>query len=235
MISKITHDQCTSCSLFLLAFILTLQCSLFLYGGTAALAQTAYIKPSSKIVLRRGQGTEFKILAMVKNGTAVELLEQNGTYAKVRLANNKEGWILKRFLSNDPPPDKLVVSLRHEKDTLKQKEIETDQKLEALSTTLSQTEKELDLTIAERNQLRTDYQTLQSDTANVMQIKTNQQKTARKNKLLSQKLALIEQESENLRNDYALKWFLAGGGVLLIGILIGRVSSRSRRRRSSLF
>ena len=78
------------------------------------------------------------------------------------------------------------------------------------------------------------FQILQENTANVMQIKNNQQETARENKKLAQKLALMEQESENLKNDNALKWFLAGGGVLLIGIIIGKMTSRSRRRKPSL-
>ncbi len=234
MIIKQIKTPSGSLSLFLVAFSLFLQFSAILFCGTAVLARTYYVQPSSEVVVRTGQGNSFKIIAMVKNGVSVEYLEENKDYAKVRLANGKEGWMLKRFLSKEPPLKEIVVSLRAEKKEMQQKELESDQKFEAISSTLIQTEKELDSTLEERNQIKADYQTLQEDTANVMQIKNNQKKTARENKMLAEKLALMEQESENLKNDNALKWFLAGGGVLLIGIIIGRMTSRSRRRKPSL-
>ncbi len=234
MIIKQIKIPSASLSIFLLAFILFLQFNAVVFSGTAVLAKTQYIKPSSEVAVRRGQGTDFKIIAMVRDGVSVEFLEANEDYAKVRLANGKEGWMLKRFLSNEPPLKELVVSLRAEKEDLKQREIETGQKFEAISSTLSQTEKELDSTLEERNQIRADYQTLQENTANVIQIRNNLQKTTKENKTLAQKLALMEQESENLKNDNALKWFLAGGGVLLLGIIIGRMTSQSRRRKPSL-
>ncbi len=234
MIIKQMKIPSGSLSIFLLAFILFLQCNAVLFSGTTVLAKTQYIQPSSEVAVRRGQGTDFKIVAMVRDGVSVEFLEANEDYAKVRLANGKEGWMLKRFLSNEPPLKELVVSLRAEKEDLKQREIETGQKFEAISSTLSQTEKELDSTLEERNQIRADYQTLQENTANVIQIRNNLQKTTKENKTLAQKLSLMEQESENMKNDKALKWFLAGGGVLLIGIIIGRMTSQSRRRKPSL-
>lgn len=221
-------------AVFLLTCILFLQFNAVIFFKTPVLAKTNYVKPSAEVVVRRGQGTGFKIIAMIKDGTSVEFIEEDGDYAKVRLANGKEGWMLKRFLSDEPPLKDLVVALRTEKEEMKQRVIETGQKLEAISSTLTQTEKELDATLDERDQIRTDYQTLQQETADVVQIKERMQKTAGENRLLAQKIALVKKENDDLRNDYALKWFLAGGGVLVLGIIIGRMSSRSRRRKPSL-
>ncbi|HID70701.1 MAG TPA: TIGR04211 family SH3 domain-containing protein [Desulfobacterales bacterium] len=218
----------------LLLIFLSIQfCLLFLFN-TSVPAKTSFVKPSSEVVVRRGQGTDYKIIAMIKDGTSVEFLEESNNYARVRLANGKEGWMLKRFLSDEPPLKELVVSLRTEREEMKQKELKTNQKLEAITSTLSQTEYELDATLEERDQLKTAFQTLQEDTADVVQIKKNLDKTARENKALTQKLALVKQESDNLRNDSALKWFLAGAGALLLGIIIGRMPSRPRRRKPSL-
>ncbi len=234
MIIKQMKTPSGSLSILLLAFILFLQFNAILFSGTEVFAKTQYVKPSSEVVVRRGQGTDFKIIAMVRDGISVEFLEATEDYAKVRLANGKEGWMLKRFLSDEPPLKDIVVSLRTEKEEIKQREIETNQKLKAISSTLTQTTVELDSTLAERDEIRANYLTLQQDTADVVQIKKNLQKTGQENKVLLQKLALMKQESENLKNDKALKWFLAGGGVLLIGIIIGRMTSRSRRRKPSL-
>ena len=234
MIIRQIKNTSASLSVFLFALTLLLPFSFVLFSGIPVLAKTYYVKPSSEVVVRRGQGTDYKIIAMVKDGVAVEFLEENDSYVKVRLANDKEGWMLKRFLSDEPPLKEIVVSLRAEKEEMKQREVEAVQKLEELSSTLARTEMELDSTLAERDQVRSDYQALQLGTADVVQIKKDMLKTAKENELLAQELAALEQECNSLKQDYVIKWFLAGGGVLIVGMFMGMMFGRSRKRRSSL-
>lgn len=234
MISKQTKPPANSPSVLLLAFILLLQFSTVLLSGISAQAETRYVKPSAEVVVRRGQGSEYKIIAMVKDGTPVEFLEENDSFTRIRLPNGKEGWILKRFLSHEPPLNELVESLRTENELLQQKELETGRQLETVSAILATTEQERDSAISEKNQIQTSYRELQQETANIVQIKNNFQKISGENKLLTQQLAQLEQNNNRLRKNYILKWFLAGGGVLLLGMLIGRMSGGSRRKKSSL-
>ena len=140
---------------------------------------------------------------------------------------------MKRFLSEEPPLNEIVASLRIEKEARIQKEIEVTQELATITASLSQTEKDLASTRKDRDRLNAEYLKLQKNTANVVQIKKDFQKTAKENQLLSQKLAAIQTENKSIKNDFAFKWFLAGGGVLLVGIILGNISSRSRRRKSS--
>jgi SH3 domain protein len=207
---------------------------IILFSATAALAETRYVKPSSEAVVRRGQGNKYKIIAMVKDGASVEFLEESKTHTKIRLANGKEGWIVKRFLSKEPPLDEIVASLRTENETLQQKEIEASQKFDAVSTTLAQTSQELDATLKERDQLQAAFLKLQHDTEDVILIKKNLEKTLKDNKQLSAKMSVIQQENDTIRDDIAFKWFLAGGGVLVFGMLIGSIFTKSRKRKPSL-
>ncbi|MEA3548225.1 MAG: TIGR04211 family SH3 domain-containing protein [Thermodesulfobacteriota bacterium] len=233
IIRRITKPS-TSLSVFLLILTLFLPFSTILFSGTPVLAKTSYVKPSSEVVVRKGQGIKYKIVAVVKDGVSVEFLEEGDSYAKVRLANGKEGWMLKRFLSDEPPLEQVVASLRTEKEKMKRKEIEVAQKIKEVSSTLARTETEFDAILAERDQIRTDYQNLQQDTANVVQTKNDLLKTVKENELLVQKLASVQQENNSLKKDNAIKWFLSGGGVLLVGMFIGMRSSKSRRRTTSL-
>jgi SH3 domain protein len=233
IIRRITKPS-TSLSVFLLILTLFLPFSTILFSGTPVLAKTSYVKPSSEVVVRKGQGIKYKIVAVVKDGVSVEFLEEGDSYAKVRLANGKEGWMLKRFLSDEPPLKQVVASLRTEKEKMKRKEIEVGQKLKEVSSTLARTETEFDAILAERDQIRTDYQNLQQDTANVVQTKNDLLKTVKENESLLQKLASVEQENNSLKKNTAIKWFLSGGGVLLVGMFIGMRSSKSRRRTTSL-
>lgn len=214
--------------------------SLFLTFGTVMLSTTEviadsrYVIPSAEVVLRSGVGREYKVISVVKDGDSVELLKEDGSYALVRLANGKEGWMLKRYLSADPPLSNIVDSLRAENDQLKQKEIELTQKLSEVSANLGKSDNDLQSTLNERNKISTDYQTLQQDTANVIKIKEDKLKATRQNEELTQELTALKEENDRLNKDKSIHWFLIGGGVLLVGMFLGRLSSKSRKRKSSL-
>ena len=234
MIIRQTQRRSTFFSFFLLALVFSAPLSVILLSGTGVLAETRYIKPSSEIVVRRGQGVDFKIIAMVKDGASVEFLEETESYARIRLSNDKEGWVLKRFLSDTPPLDEVVASLRTEKEELEQKESALIQNLEEVSSSLTQSRKDLDSTLNEKNLILTDFQTLQRETANAVQVKKELLQTREKNKGLLHELASTRQNSDRLKKNFAIKWFLAGGGVLLLGMLIGGIMSGKSRRRKSL-
>lgn len=232
MITRRIKKQSGPLSAFLLALLLPFITGLF--SGASVFARTLYVKPSSEVVVRTGQGNDYKIVAMVKDGASVEFIEEGDDYTKIRLANGKEGWLLKRFLSNEPPLGEIVASLRAEKKEMKQRQTELVRKLEEVTSTLSRTEAERDSVLTERDQIRTSFRTLQQDTSDVVKIKNDRLKTAKENELLLQKLAAVEQENKSLQKDDAIKWFLAGGGVLLLGMLLGMMFGKSRKKKSTL-
>jgi len=55
-----------------------------------------------KISLREGPGTEFKILTEVVKGTGLAVLEDKGSWLKVRLEDGREGWVGKATTSTNP-------------------------------------------------------------------------------------------------------------------------------------
>lgn len=220
--------------IFLLLLCFLLPCSAIFFSVQAVNAATRYVTPSTEVVVRTGQGIDYKIIGMVKDGAAVDLLQESDAYAKVRLPDGREGWMLKRFLSADPPLSAVVASLRTENEKMKQREMEQTQQVDEILATLKKTESELASILTERNQIKTDFQNLQEDTADVMQIKEDLLKATKENELLVQEMAGLKEENNKLKKDKSINWFLAGGGVLLVGMFIGRLSSASRKRKSSL-
>lgn len=196
--------------------------------------QYFYVKPSSEVAVRRGQGTEFKIVALIKDGSEVVLLEENDAYAHVRLANGKDGWMLKRFLSPDPPLAEVVASLRMEKEEVLARESNARQELEELSVALGQSETQLTAIQIERDRAVEAYEALQRDTADVVKIKKDLVQTKLNNEQVNADLVSLRQENDSLKNDKKMNWFLAGSGVFLAGLIIGRMPSPTRRRKSSL-
>ena len=212
----------------------TLLLVLLLVLVSAAAAETWFVKPSAEVPLRRGQGKDYKIVAVLQDGTPVELLETEDPWAMVRLESGKEGWILKRYLSSEPPLRRQLITLRKEKEALADRCGKAGQQLEELTRANAQTEKELTACLAARDKTQAAYQALRQDSADVLQTKRRLADALRQLKELKTRLSGLETENSVLKKNSRLKWFLAGGGVLLVGWLIGLVAGRSRRRRSSL-
>jgi len=220
--------------LFFVVLGFFLPCSTVLFSVTEVIAESRYVQPSAEVVLRTGGGREYKVIGMVKDGDKVELLEEDDSYALVRVAGGKEGWMLKRFLTVEPPLSTIVASLRAENERLKQKEVEFTQKYEEVAAKLSQMEADLNSALGERNQITADYQNLQRDTADVIQIKNDMLQATQQNTVLAEEMAVLKEENNRLKKDKSINWFMAGGGVLLVGMFLGRLLSSSRKRKSSL-
>lgn len=216
------------------ALMLTLFVGTMVFTCINVVASSLYVAPTAELAIRRGQGTEFKIVAMVKNGAKVDVIEETEHYKKVRLASGKEGWMLGRFLSTDPPLDSVVEKLRREKSKWQEKSSAVNLKIEELTLTLTTTQDELKNLRSEREELGHDYETLQRDTADVVQIKQDLERTAGENGTLLEKLAVVEGQYNALKKDSNMYWFLAGAGVLVVGIILGKMPGPSRRRKSSL-
>ena len=216
---------------FHLAFIMLL--TFFTTG--AALAESWYVIPSAEIPIRSGQGTEYKILAVVPNGLQVEIIEENDPWALVRTPGGTEGWMLRRYLSSDPPLNEIVASLQAQKAQLKEDEEKTGRKYSELLAAYSLNEQELNTCIGDRDNTKKKFQTLQKDTSDVIKIKKNLEQTSLQLQAARQKLAGIQQENNDLQRNTSVKWFLAGGGVLFIGVLIGMINRRSSKRKTSLY
>lgn len=216
---------------------------ILLYGSAAA--QTLWVKPSSEITMRRGQGTDFKIVAVIKDGTRIELIEEQDDWAQIRLESGKEGWVLRRFLSDMPPLGQQVDLLEGEKQVLTQTNQDLKQRFDDLTAEKDQIEQELTsqrthieeqfrACVADRDSINNQYTALQEDTADVIKTKKDLSDARAKIDSLDKELSRYKQENARLSKNDTLKWFLAGGGVLLLGWLIGLISRGSKKKRPSL-
>lgn len=213
--------------------------------SASAAAQMLWVKPSTEITMRRGQGTDFKIVAVIKDGTPVELLNEQDEWAQIRLENGKDGWVLRRYLSDLPPLDQQLEALQQEKDALTQANLDLKQRYDDLSDEKEQIEQDLiaqrthieeqfNACIGDRDTINNQYTQLQADTTDVIKTKEELGEARTRIDSLEKELSRYKKENERLNDNQTLKWFLAGGGVLFLGWLIGLISRKSRKKRSSL-
>jgi len=199
-----------------------------------AWAATKYVSDVMEITLRTGPTIGHKIIAMLRSDHALETLEEGPDWSRVRTQDGKEGWVLSRFLTAQAPNRVRLASLQKEYDGIRQK-IETltteNTQLTAENSRLSATLGESQTTI---EKLNTAYEALKKDAADFINLKTRFEKSSAE---LAKQTGLAEQfeaELSKLRFNDRVRWFLSGAGVLLLGMIIGAVLKRQRRRSSLL-
>lgn len=96
--------------------LLTLVIGLGLAGSAAA--ETAYVTDSLRLGLHAASDTSDRPFENLLSGTAVEVLERNTNYARVKLADGREGWVKAAYLVTEKPAAARVVELESEIDTL---------------------------------------------------------------------------------------------------------------------
>jgi SH3 domain protein len=82
-------------------------------GGAAA--ETVYVTDSLRLGLHAAADTSDRPFENLVSGTAVEVLERNPSYARVRLADGREGWVKATFLIADKPAAARVLELEAER------------------------------------------------------------------------------------------------------------------------
>lgn len=202
----------------------------------AVFAETRYVTDELEVTLRSGQSTRNNIVRMLKSGTALEVLEDSGDtgYSRVRLPSGTEGWVLSRFLVDQPVARDVLPEVQRRYAALMESSKSVNAKLNASTSSVSELQKERDSLRSENEQLAKELHTVREKASDVLNID-------KQNSGLRQRVTTLEGENDQLRifneelsNRRTLEWFMAGGGVLFVGLLLGLILPRIRwRRRSS--
>ncbi len=192
-------------------------------------AKSMYITDRIELSLRSGTGLEYRTLTMVKTGDRVEVLESDKNWSKVKLANGTTGWINTFFLVDQikavvPSDTKIQEDLRGLKDAnqnlLREKELLLQEKNrllkeveEAKSQTLTIKPEQHPRNFPELNALKAKNEQLNKEVA-----------------LFKNQIAQLSQQEKGGGKEERIKWFLIGSLVLIVGLLLGWLLSRSRRK-----
>ena len=82
--------------------------------STFAPAETVYVTDSLRLGLHKAADTSDRPFENLVSGTAVEVLERNSSYARVRLPDGREGWVKATFLVAEKPAAARVLELETE-------------------------------------------------------------------------------------------------------------------------
>jgi SH3 domain protein len=88
--------------------------------ATAEAAETAYVTDSLRLGLHSAADTSDRPFENLVSGAAVEVLERNSSYARVRLTDGREGWVKATYLVTVKPAAARVLELEAEIAGLKE-------------------------------------------------------------------------------------------------------------------
>jgi SH3 domain protein len=204
----------------------TLLIGILLFCSPSLWAKTMYITDRIEVGLRSSTSIEQRIVTMLKTGDPVQVLEGDKNWTKVKLANGTVGWIATRFLVDQIKPSNAADSkLQEELRGLKEKNHALEQEKATLAKDLEETKKQNTLLAQEKS--RPDSPALQD-------LAAKNEKLEKEIAAYQKQLALQSGESKG-KNESSIKWFLAGAGVLLLGLLLGVLLARGRRKQSRFY
>ncbi len=210
-------------------FVLT---AIVLFSDVAE-AQTRYVTDDFKVMLRTGPSTRNKIVDSLNSGTRLEVLREdagNG-HSQVQTSSGKIGYVLTRFLSNSRSARSRVKSLESQLAQLRSKPGE----LQALLASSQEENQEL---ITQNTRLTNEYKAASQELAEIKAVSADavnlSQRSAKLESEVQQLLLQLDDiriENEVLKDQSAKRWYVLGGGTVLIGLLLGWILSIARRPR----
>jgi len=174
---------------------------------------------------------------MVDSGTELEILGEDADagYTQVRTGGGTEGWVLTRYLMNEP-------SAREQLITLTQQLTDATSDSSGLGSQLSAIRGEYDKATRQIRQLQQDKERLQSEVDAISAKAANTLAIDRQNQDLQQqltaseiKVSTLEQENDTLGSKTTRNWFMAGALVLIVGIVLGLILPRMKFQKRSRY
>jgi len=207
---------------------------LSLAAWTAA-AETRYVSDQLEITLRSGTSTQHSIIRMLPSGTPLETLEvdEAAGYTRVRTPGGAEGWVLSRYLMEQPAARDRLAAISQRAGSQQSRALELADEVERLEAERASLE-------AQRAGLEEELAEVRAELERIRRVSASALELDQVNRELRTRLAAAEQSGDQLRSRISelesntrRDWFLAGAGVLVLGLILGLVLPRMRFRRRS--
>lgn len=201
--------------------------------AAAAAPTVQYISDRLELPLRSGQSVQHRILRMLPSGTSVDVLQpsKDTGYSRVRTRDGTVGWVLTRFLMQTPSARERLAAAEQKLAKLEIEDARLKKRGIALGSRAGVQARRL-------VNLEQDKQTLTAEIERIRRVAGSALALDRENKDLKartlaqgRELQALQQENEILKDRGKRDWFLAGAGVLMIGLLLGLILPRLRLRR----
>ena len=196
-------------------------------------AETRYITDEFEVTLRSGTSTANSIVKLLRSGEAVTVLEEDlaSQYSLVETADNKKGYVLSRFLIEQPAARETLQKLQSEFERQRQNLQQQAGEIEILNQALAQEKSDnsaLKSTLRASEQELSEVRTAAENTLDILEQNKRLQNVVEE---LQRQQQVIVDENAELKDSTRLDWFVRGGAVSLVAFVIGILVTRIRWRK----
>lgn len=208
--------------------------TIFIYAvlyATPVPAEIMYVGDITKLNVRENRGANSNIIGTLPSGEKVAVTTFSSGWTKIRLSDGTQGWVVSRYLSKDKPLSVQIEELKEQLESRRQEVEDLKAENKRLKTDNQTLTFRLDENMDKLTVIQSAYGSLKDDSKDYLGLK---KKYDRLTSEITEKTSLIKALEQRVSDTYlsfAIKWFLGGAGVLLIGFLLG---NRTKRKRSSL-
>jgi len=201
----------------------------------AAYGESAWVSDEFEIMLRSGPSTSNAIQLMLGSGIQLEVLERDpeSGYSRVSTLAGTEGWVLTRYLM-------IERSAREQLETLTSELTNANTRGTSLGSQLTAIKSEYDAANSRIDALQRDKDAVENELAQIKTTAANVLGINEQNRSLMDQLATaqiraetLEQENRRLTSQSTRYWFMAGGLLLFVGVILGVWLPRIRMQRRS--
>jgi SH3 domain protein len=213
----------------------------------SAHADTRYVSDMLVISIRDAPIQNAGVLGYIKTPTAVDVLEEQGDYLKIKTKDGLEGWVLTKYIVTEKPKALIIEDLKNQIEQLK-KEVEASKfKQNTLSNASSGTTENYEKKIRElkeavdKNQKLADkagrdfaaldkkYKALLLHSGNTDQLIKELNRLKKANTQLNAEITSLRKNAGSPLKSRKLQLFVAGAGVLFIGMMLGGSAKKKKR------
>jgi SH3 domain protein len=202
----------------------------------SAHAKTVYVTDNLNLALRAGEDTQSKVIKMLPTGTPLTVIQENKStgFAYLRTDNGVVGYMPIRNTMLEPPSRKQLETANKELAALQAENEKTKAELEKVKETLTPGTTLEQSLATERDQLNRELIEIKQSSANVIQLKEQRDELQERVVNAERELEQFRLENQALQDSTNQDWFLYGGALTIIGVLLGFILPKlSFGRKSS--
>lgn len=202
---------------------------------SAAYGAPAWVSDQFEITLRSGPSTSNAIQLMLSSGMQLEVLERDAEsgYSRVTTPAGTEGWVLTRYLMNERSAREQLETLTSDLTNANSRGSTLGSQLTAIKAEYDSANRRIDTLEREKAAAEQELADIKRTAANVLGI--NEQNKSLMDDLATAQIRAdtLEQENRQLSSQTTRYWFMSGGLVLLVGVILGIWLPRIRWQRRS--
>jgi SH3 domain protein len=200
----------------------------------SAHAEVVYVTDTLNLSLRSEEDNNSKVVKLLPTGTPLTVIGENRStgFLHVRLNDGTEGYMPIRNTMKEPPShdqleaaNKNLASLQSENVSLKA-ELATIKESITPGTSLEQS------LAKERDQLDRELAELKKTAASTVELKNQRDELQERVVNVERELQQFKLENQALQDTANQDWFLYGGLLALIGVVLGFILPKLSWRRS---